>query len=206
MKLNNFQLKLIAIFLMTLSHIQYHLHINSLLYIGQASFPIFAFLIAYGASVTSNIKKMLINLIGFGLLLQIPLFIIQEPYINIFITLGLGVLAICCVKYNYIYLLIPIFIFAMFSSLDYGVYGILLILGAYVLNFNKLYFSILLIVLSYIFIEVLQDFSTYQWYAVAAIPFIALYNFERGPNKYKYFFYIYYPLHSVIIYGISLIV
>ncbi|MFV0425202.1 MAG: TraX family protein [Bacilli bacterium] len=206
MKLNSFQLKIIAIVLMTLSHIQYHIGISTVLYIGQASFPIFAFLCAYSATKTRNITKFFLRLLIFGIIIQIPLLFLNENYINIFITLALGVGAIYAVKsYNY-YLLMPIFLFAYFTNLDYGVFGILVILGAYLLNFNKLYFSILLIVLQFIWIEIFNDFSFYQWYALLAIPLITLYNFEPGSKKFKYLFYIYYPLHTVVIYGISLII
>ena len=47
--------------------------------------------------------------------------------------------------------------------------------------------------------------SPIQWWALLAIPFIALYNGERGSKKFKYFFYIIYPLHLVIIYGIRIV-
>ena len=41
---------------------------------------------------------------------------------------------------------------------------------------------------------------------MAAVPFIALYNGKRGKRKMKYLFYIYYPAHLVVIYGLSLLV
>lgn len=206
MKLNSFQLKIIAIIFMTLSHIEYHIGISPYLYVGQAAFPIFAFLSAYGASVTSNINKYIARLLIFGTILQIPLFLMGESYINIFITLGLGVSAISVYKnHQYAYLL-PIFAFAYFTDLDYGVYGILIILSAYIVNYNKLYYSILLVVFQFLWIDVFKDFSNYQWYAVLAIPFIFMYNFEPGSRRFKYLFYVYYPLHVSIIYLISMYV
>ena len=44
-----------------------------------------------------------------------------------------------------------------------------------------------------------------QWFSMAAIPFIALYNGRRGKHKMKYLFYIYYPLHLVVLQGLSMI-
>lgn len=42
----------------------------------------------------------------------------------------------------------------------------------------------------------------YQWMMVFTLPFILLYNKEKG-KSFKYFFYIFYPLHIIILYCIS---
>ncbi|MBR4864792.1 MAG: hypothetical protein IKU07_09470, partial [Oscillospiraceae bacterium] len=44
-----------------------------------------------------------------------------------------------------------------------------------------------------------------QWFSMAAVPFIALYNGKRGKWKMKNFFYIYYPVHQLVIYLLSLL-
>lgn len=44
-----------------------------------------------------------------------------------------------------------------------------------------------------------------QYYALLAIPLLLLYSGKRGKYKMKYFFYIFYPAHLVIIYGISML-
>ncbi|TYR74388.1 hypothetical protein FZC79_14995 [Rossellomorea vietnamensis] len=43
----------------------------------------------------------------------------------------------------------------------------------------------------------------FQWMMILALPFILLYNGEKGIGL-KYFFYIFYPLHIVILYFIGL--
>ncbi|OQY85353.1 MAG: hypothetical protein B6D40_03740, partial [Anaerolineae bacterium UTCFX3] len=40
----------------------------------------------------------------------------------------------------------------------------------------------------------------YQWMMIAALPFIMLYNGERGRYSLKYLFYTFYPLHIWILY------
>ena len=47
------------------------------------------------------------------------------------------------------------------------------------------------------------DCEAIQWWSLLAIPLLALYNGQRGRWKMKWFFYLFYPLHLVIIYGIS---
>ncbi|MBR6914931.1 MAG: hypothetical protein IKN36_01105 [Clostridia bacterium] len=42
-------------------------------------------------------------------------------------------------------------------------------------------------------------------FALLAVPIIALYSGYRGKLRMKYFFYIFYPAHMLIIYAISLI-
>lgn len=45
-----------------------------------------------------------------------------------------------------------------------------------------------------------------QYYALFSIPLLLLYSERRGKMKMKYFFYVFYPLHLVIIYGIGLLI
>ncbi|MGF7128422.1 hypothetical protein J2T56_003155 [Natronobacillus azotifigens] len=45
-------------------------------------------------------------------------------------------------------------------------------------------------------------FSNYQWMMFFALPFLLLYNGERGQGL-KYLFYIFYPLHLIIIFLIA---
>jgi hypothetical protein len=42
-------------------------------------------------------------------------------------------------------------------------------------------------------------------FGLLAVPLIALYSGYRGKLKLKYFFYIFYPAHMLIIYAVSLI-
>jgi hypothetical protein len=44
-----------------------------------------------------------------------------------------------------------------------------------------------------------------QWWGLAALVPLALYNGQRGTWPLKYLFYIYYPLHLAVIYGISML-
>jgi len=52
--------------------------------------------------------------------------------------------------------------------------------------------------------NVSELFILTQWGMVLAIPFIFLYNGERGGGS-KYFFYFYYPLHQYLLFGLLLL-
>ena len=45
-------------------------------------------------------------------------------------------------------------------------------------------------------------FQNYQWMMIMALPFMLVYNSKRG-KKMKYFFYIFYPVHIVILFYIG---
>ena len=50
------------------------------------------------------------------------------------------------------------------------------------------------------------NYPSIQFYSLLAIPILLLYSEKRGRLKMKYFFYVFYPLHLVIIYGIGLLI
>jgi hypothetical protein len=44
------------------------------------------------------------------------------------------------------------------------------------------------------------DYEPIMWYSFLALPILLLYSEKRGRWKMKYFFYIFYPLHLVLIF------
>lgn len=84
-------------------------------------------------------------------------------------------------------------------TIDYGWYGVLLpvVFAIIKSRAGKLTGSALLLILLSL------EHQEIQWYSLLALPLIALYNGKRGRYGWKYFFYIYYPLHLAVIYLIS---
>ena len=101
-------------------------------------------------------------------------------------------------------LIITIGISALLLNVDYGLYGILMILLFHIFYENKTKKSIAFAILVIVHFTLLI-MSTGDWNmllpmcsTLAAIFFINTYNNKRGPSL-KYLFYIYYPLHLYII-------
>lgn len=174
--------------------------------IGRIAFPIFCFLLIEGFLYTSNRKKYALRLLIFAIISEIPFNLAVQNQLfdssscNVFVTLFLGLLTIWAMdqfrrKY---YIQIPI--------------ALLGCLIAYLVNSDYDYRGIILIVLLYIFRydrsmqAIAGSISLYwEWQAIFAFIPICMYNGKRGRNI-KYFFYVFYPVHLLLLYFIAQIV
>lgn len=199
--------------------------------IGRLALPIFAFLIAEGVKHTSNKLKYFLRIFILGIICQVGYVLseviegvqISGMYFNILLTFSIGIL-ICYAwqaalknKKGFILLILIVLlvaalqIYSRFSykigfgiEFDYGFMGMMLPLCA--LIFDKkahkfILFGIGLVLLSIQFID-----NWTQWLSLLTLPILWFYNNERGKHKLKYLFYIFYPVHLVILYGISYLI
>lgn len=184
--------------------------------VGRIAFPIFAFCIIEGYVHTSNIKKYIIRLFW--------LFVFSEPFYdfafcgenmfsqqNVFLTLVIGIILILfidklqklCFNLKQSFLgtvLYIIFIYCIcvtgwfagnFLKCDYLGAGIISIIIMYLLRQWKN----VSVVIAVLFLIVTKVTSVY---ALLAVVPISLYNGDRG-NINKWIFYIFYPVHLLIL-------
>lgn len=107
--------------------------------------------------------------------------------------------ALACASVTAVYML------TSYVTVDYGFFGVMLPVCTSFFEDRKkrlVMFSACLIALC---IEMTYSF-TLQYFSLLAVPLIALYNGEKGRHSPKYFFYIFYPLHLLILYGISFLI
>ena len=202
-------LKWIAIITMAIDHLGAVLfpELIWMRYIGRISFPIFCFMLVEGFHHTSNLKKYFLRLSVFALISEIPydLAFYQTVWYperqNVFFTLmiGLGLLWIWCREKEPVFK-VGILIVAMWIAeilhTDYHGYGVLLIaLFQFVREKNKIWLAVCGAW------NLLWN-NAIQYAGMLAIPLIALYNGKRG-NGTKYLFYVFYPLHLMILYFIK---
>lgn len=209
--MSSFVLKIIAIITMFCDHIGYVIFgkISFFNYIGRIAFPIFAFQIAEGYRKTKNLKNYVFRLLVFAIISQIPYMIFINSIIkinfklNVFFTLLFGLLCIivwdkCAYKISSLVFVFLSCILSQFLHFDYGAFGIILILTFHILYDKKIPLFIiytLLVITKYIT-------STYYYMFIlfSIIPLICifLYNGKKGRSL-KYFFYLFYPVHLLIL-------
>lgn len=170
--------------------------------IGRLAFPIFCYLITEGFLHTKNKIRYGASLLIFALLSEIPFDLMISGRIfylgkqNIYFTLFLGFLCMYilekCKKQTYLFaVLFIVLLGARILNVDYGVAGVVLIL----LLFAMKNCPALGTILAY-------PLLSGGLAAFAAFVPINMYNGKRGFIKapaLKYCFYLFYPLHIIIL-------
>ena len=180
-------------------------------YIGRLSFPLFCFLLVEGFYHTGNLRKYVQRMLGFAFLAEIPydlafghkLIDVSEQ--NVMWTLLLGVIMMCFIeKFEYSFtakmtvVLIAGFV-AVLLKTDYSIWGILSIAIFYMQRYDRK--NALLLTCFLMFAQ-----GKMQSFGVLAIPFIMAYDGTKNDVKMpKYFFYAFYPVHILALWGISLL-
>ncbi len=214
------QLKIIAMITMTCDHVglQIFPQLQWLRILGRLAMPIYAYMIAEGCRHTRNRKRYLLRLLGMGVLCQIVyLFAMGSLYQCILITFSLSVILIWLMDAAeqektaganarlLAAVLLTFFLCAVLPDLlphtdfeiDYGLPGVLLPVLIYSAGTRGLLVGLILLALKY---------GGIQWLAFLSVPLLLCYNGQRGKVNIGKLFYWYYPVHLVVIYGISLVI
>lgn len=170
--------------------------------LGRIAFPIFCFLLTEGFIHTSNRLRYARNLLIFALISEIPFSMMLNDLGNFqkqntLFTLLLGFLAIWGVEYfscrpwAQVLCALAAMSAAYFLKTDYDWKGILLILIFYLFHYYR---NTQVIVAGLALL--------WEWKACFALISIRMYNGERGFLRGKigkYFFYLFYPLHLILL-------
>ncbi len=216
------QLKIFALIVMTFDHVGAHILDNYIPFriIGRLSFPIFAYMIAEGCHYTKHKLKYLLTIFSLGTVCQVFYTLHFGKWnMNIFMTFTLSILIIYALDFakesrDYLVWCVPMVmvVFALFVTsvlpdvyqgtsfhIDYGFFGVML--PVMVSLSDKKLFKILLFTIGLCFLCI--DLEPIQWWSILTVIPISLYTGKRGKLKIKYLFYVYYPAHLLVIYGIS---
>ncbi len=185
-------------------------------YIGRIAFPIFCFTLVEGFTHTRNKGRYLGRMCLFALLSEIPFDLafrkewFSTDYMNVMATFALGLLLLWVIQQ----LLDPVKgkgvnpMAVLRAFLAIGAIGVAMALSE-IFNMDYGAVGILSIVLFYLYREkrvaaavlgcgaMLLKGSIEMWGLLALIP-ILLYNGSRGRQN-KYFFYIFYPGHLLLL-------
>lgn len=220
--LSNNQLKLIALGSMTVDHIGMVLfpQLQWMRILGRLAFPIFAYMIAEGCRHTRNLDRYFATMALFALVCQAVDFLARGSlYMRILVTFTLSIslvwlfkkaektknhlwtalLVLWLVAVNFICAQLPQLLPGTDFSVDYGFIGVLIPFALTLVKGKSNQLIILSVLLAALSLGSVQI----QWFCLLAVPLLWLYNGQRGKWKLKWLFYIYYPLHLVVIYFIS---
>lgn len=218
-------LKIIALIAMTVDHIGLEIMNDNVFFriVGRLAFPIFAYMIAEGCVYTGNRGKYLLKIAALALVCQLVYFFAMGSlYMCILVTFALSV----CLIYLYDYMvkkqsavLALMFILALISvylicealprvliftdfNIDYGFFGVMVPLLIYI-GKDRLR-KLILCAVGLVFLSL--SLGHIQWFCLFSLIPLALYSGERGKARIKNLFYIYYPVHLVVIYLIGMVV
>ena len=212
--MSTFILKIIAAIAMTIDHAGLLLFGDEtwMCAVGRLAFPLFAYFIAEGFRYTRNRRRYFFGILALGTFCQIVCEIFSPGEVwNVLLTFSLSIALLYLLdrsKEDARFLaafgggLILVFFFTKYIPVDYGFFGVLLPL--FPALFEKKWarlgaFAIGLAVLC-------ADSHPLQWISLSSLVLLALYNGKPGKYKLKYFFYIFYPLHLAVLWGIRYLI
>ena len=218
------QLKLIAVIAMTLDHVGLALFPHQMLFrvIGRLAFPIYGFMISEGCVHTRSMGRYLGTMAAVAAVCQMVYFVAMDSlYQCVLVTFSLSVALIALMKramekgnaLNWLAsgfgITLAFFITEVLPglmkhtdfSVDYGFVGVMLPLMVYLAKGSVQKWCVCAVMLLALGMRI----GGVQMWGLLALPLLVLYNGQRGKRKMKYFFYIYYPLHLVAIYGLELL-
>jgi len=215
--MSSFTLKILAYVTMVIDHVGllFFPDIELFRIIGRLAFPLFAFFIAEGFIHTRSSKKYLLRLVLFAFLSIIPYayFVytagLNPLQLNILFTLAAGLLLLILWKKKLYTLLIASFLYITIVNgllpLDYGLYGVFLIIASYILLKKREVGVILfgtLVVINHAIHAVVIGNSRIEIFALLSLIPILSYNGQLGRRLPRWAVYSFYPVHFLILLAI----
>lgn len=187
--------------------------------VGRFTMPIMCFFIGEGYRKTGNKGKYALRLLLFAFISEIPYRLLLHNEVNVIFTLfiglcGLWVADILKERFKSDSFRIFVYLFAVLAAMlidsDWSYIGMLLIFAFYhggdstvkrILYPLSVY--VFVFISGYIEAVFVVGFESFyinfiQFAGCLSIPLLLLYNGKKGPSM-KYLFYIYYPLHMLVL-------
>lgn len=186
--------------------------------LGRLAFPVYAFMIAEGCRYTRNRVQYFLGVFLLAAVCQGAYFIFaSDTYMSVLVTFSLAILVIYAMDWFKTRpgvltgLAFALSVAAVYGlnrvlTIDYGFWGCMVPVFAAALQKTKRdrkEWNIAMWCLGLVLLAL--DRGGLQWYSLAALPLLLCYSGERGRLRMKYFFYIFYPAHLVVLEGLWLL-
>lgn len=176
-------------------------------YCGRLAFPIFAFLVAEEFVRTRNRWEYAMRMLVFAVVSEIPFDLavyhtsFYFHYQNMLFTLFIGIMVMMVMENtrNTVVKGAALAAGCLLSwviQADYNIIGVLLIITMYWFRHHDIAQLI-----GGILICAVESISYYCVSALAYVP-VVMYNGRRGALQLKYLFYVFYPVHLIVLYGV----
>ncbi len=219
-------LKLIAAACMLVDHVGAIIlpQVLILRFIGRLAFPIYAFMVAQGCRHTRNKLRYFLGifLLGVGCQLVYTVATGADRW-NILLTFSASILILYCIlwmegsiqkrKYGQLAVAAGCFVLTLTAAryvnrqlpFDYGMWGCMaaVLAGLFPGGKNK---PLPVLLLGIALLGTAYAFGSIQLYALLALPLLLCYSGARGKRKMKHFFYIFYPAHLALLYGVAMLI
>ena len=220
--LSNNQLKILAMITMTIDHIGLILFPYNIVFrmIGRLAFPIYAFMIAEGCRHTRSMGRYLGLMAGLAFGYQVVSFLaigslrqcilvtfsmsigliwlgkqaVEKKKPLFWVPMALGILTVYGITE-----VLPGLLPGTDFDVDYSFWGVMIPVAVYFAPKP----SWRLVACGLGLALLVKDSYWIQWLSLLALPFLALYNGQRGKANLKWIFYFYYPAHLLFLYALS---
>ena len=203
---------------------------------GRLAFPIFAFMIAEGCKYTRNKVRYFLTISIFAVVWAIVNKFISDTKMNILITFTLAIIMIYALSFFkkslttkdtpfskqiiasliFVLSIAGVYVFTIFINVDYGFWGCMLPLFVSTFHQGKdeenllkkidtPLVSTIMLFIGLIILSAIYGWN-YQWFSLISVLIMLFYSGERGKLKMKYFFYVFYPLHIIILYSLNYLI
>lgn len=185
--------------------------------LGRAAFPIFCFLLVEGFGHTRDWRRYALRLGVFAVVSEVPfdLFAKRVPVNwetqNVFFVLLMGLLMLKCLQMmearmrSELGLLLELTVIGLFSAAaslvraDYGYIGIMLIALIYWFRQDP----VKMCLMGFVWMSVTLRIFYYLPGLAAGFLAIYCYSGQRGRGMGKYFFYVFYPVHMLLLVAVT---
>lgn len=204
--------------------------------VGRLSYPLFAYFIAEGTRYTKNKTKRFFSIFILGVICEVAFVAFSSTYSgNILLTFSVSVLLIYLLDYTkkafsknlssglMFLLLFAVSIIATYYycekvGLDYGFFGVMTPVFCSVFDnmgefskklyarVDRKYVSIAMFSLGLLLMVVFNSVLFCQKYCLLSVLLLLFYNGEKGKYSFKYGFYLFYPLHFIVLQAVVYLV
>lgn len=203
--------------------------------IGRLAMPIFAFMIAEGCKYTKSKLRYVGTVAALAAVYQLVYFLYDgSTYMCILVTFTLSILMIYALQFARdavfsknaplaVRILAPllfilavglVYILNLRFTIDYGFYGCMLPVFASLFHsaedsptllkrLDRIPIRVCMLGVGMVLLA--SASGGIQYFSLLSLPLLFLYSGRRGKYKMKYFFYIFYPAHLVLLEGLALI-